>query len=119
MTGKRSKTLSLIMFASLALGALSGCSKGKEQAVVALDEAKLSISDARKAGATLSNSALRDAEVRLQDAEKNFKNGDYKRARSAASEATTAAVRAKSEAERKAAEKKSAKKPAKKRGGLP
>ena len=109
MTENRLKALGLIVLGSIALGALSGCSKGKEQTVVALDEAKLSIADARKAGATLSNSALREAEDKLRQAEDSFKKGDYKRARNMASEVTASSVRAKSEAERRAAERRSQK----------
>jgi len=113
MSDDKSKLLCLAAAGFMAIGALSGCGKGKEQAVVALDEARLTISDARKAGATLSSPALRDAEAKLRDAEQSFKKGDYKLATTSASQASAAAASAKSEAGKQPAGTK-AKKPQKK-----
>ncbi len=98
MSDNKSKVLCLIAVSFMVIGSLSGCGKGKEQAAVALDEARLKISDARKAGATLSSPALREAEAKLQGAEQSFKKGEYKPASTAASQASALAVNAKSAA---------------------
>lgn len=94
--------LRLIVFSGLTLAALSGCSKSKEQAVVAIDEANLTISSARKAGAqNLAYKTLKDAEGKLTKAEKSFKNGAYSTAKREAQSASETARQAKIEAETK------------------
>lgn len=92
---KRPEVFLMLCTGLTGLALLSGCGKGKEQAAVALDEAKLTISAARKAGATLNSSSLREAEGRLRDAEQSFKDRDFKASLAAASDATAAAEKAK------------------------
>ncbi|MBI4387084.1 MAG: hypothetical protein HY551_06855 [Elusimicrobia bacterium] len=110
MMGNRIKALGLIILGAAALS-VAGCGKGKESAAVALDEARLNVSSARKAGADYS--AIRDAEAKLQKAEQSFGKKKYSNAKKEAAAASQAAMSAKSEAERKEAERKSAKKSAK------
>lgn len=72
--------------------ALSGCGAGKQEAAVALDEARLSVSSARKAGAeALSPARLQEAAAALSAAEAGFKRKDFGEAQETALKARDAA----------------------------
>jgi hypothetical protein len=87
--------------AALAIGLLSaGCSGGKEQAAVAVDEAKLNLSAAENAGADLSApDFIFETKRLLSLSEKDMAKGHYGQARELAEQANVAALRAKSLAE--------------------
>lgn len=104
-----------LMGAAALLSALSlaGCGRGKQNAALALDEARLNIAAARTAGAQIySAESLRIAEKGLAAAEKDFAGARFQKARDAAEKAAKLAAGAQAEAERKSSEKKARKKPA-------
>lgn len=79
--------------------ATSACGGGKQEAAVALDEARLSVSGARKVGAQLfAPVRLGDAAALLAAAEDSFKKGKFDRARNSAQGARDAARLAENEA---------------------
>lgn len=83
---------------------VAACGNGKQKAAVQLDEARLNISSAKKAGADMrAAKTMRDAEVALQHAEADFKKGKYKQAASRAKDASMMAQKAQQEAAKKAA----------------
>lgn len=83
------------MMAALVSGALGACGGGKQEAAVALDEARLSVSSARKAGAeSSSRERLAQAVTDLAAAEENFKSKDYSQAQDSARKARDAALQA-------------------------
>ncbi|KAF0127332.1 MAG: hypothetical protein FD189_399 [Elusimicrobia bacterium] len=101
------------IMAFIAAVSLSGCGRGKQNASLALDEARLNVASARSAGAQEHVAGtMRSAEDALAAAEKAFTGGSFEEARVTAAKAARLAAAAQAEAERKAAEKK--KKPAKK-----
>jgi len=107
---KKWKTVGWVFMALLFLGGLSACSKGKEQAAVGIDEAKLNISSARKAGAErYARKTMDEAGKKLDIAQSNFRKGNYGYAKKQAGEASSLALLAQSEAQAKAAEKKTSK----------
>lgn len=96
---------------SLSFG-LSGCGRSKQNAALALDEARLNISAAKSSGAQkYAAQPLKAAEEALKKGEKAFEGLRYDVARKEAQKAVMLASEARDEAERKAAEKKTAKKP--------
>lgn len=110
MSGNRMNALGLVVLVSLALGALSGCGRGKEQAAVALDEARLNISSAKKAGAEARASVMiKGAQSHLVQAEESFYAGKYGPAKDAAMKAAEAAIAAESSARKSPPKKKAAK----------
>ncbi|MBI4057630.1 MAG: DUF4398 domain-containing protein [Elusimicrobia bacterium] len=115
MLENKSRGLRFMLLGGLVVGVLSGCSKSKEQAVVAMDEARLTLSSAKKAGAeSLAYKTLMGAESRLTGAEQRFKEGNYSAANEEATVANQLANQAKSEAETKKASKTAQKKLGKK-----
>lgn len=99
-----------VMALALSLG-LSGCGRSKQNASLALDEARLNISAAKSSGAQAYAAAtLKSAEEALKKGEKAFDALRFDIARSEAEKAVQFAVEARDEAEKKAAEKKAAKK---------
>lgn len=99
------------VMALVAAMSLSGCGRGKQNASLAIDEARLNIASAKTAGAqTHAAAGLRAAGESLASAEKAFAGGDFEAARGAAEKAAKLAAGAQADAERAAAEKK--KKPA-------
>lgn len=83
------------MMAALVSGLLSACGGGKQEAAVALDEARLSISSARKAGAeTSSKERFGQATTDLSAAEESFKMKNYAEAQGSAQKARDAALQA-------------------------
>lgn len=92
---------------------LSGCGRAKQNAFLALDEARLTISSAKSAGAqTYAAEPLKEAEAALKKADKAFEALKYDMARTGALSAIQLAKAAQDEAEKKTADKKL--KPAKK-----
>lgn len=89
------------LMAALAVGLfLAGCSGGKEQAAVAVEEAKLNLSAAENAGADSSAPDLMfEANRLLSLAEKDMNRGRYDQAQKSAGQANDAALRAKNLAE--------------------
>jgi len=80
------------------------CGSGKQEAAVLLDEARLNISSARKAGAESSSpTRLAQAVTALTAAEADFKSRNYAQAQSSAQTARDAAQQAENEAKAKAA----------------
>lgn len=82
------------------LGGLIGCgSKAKEEAAISMDEARLNISSAKKAGVSLVDPNLTQAQIKLRKAEKNYKKADYKSAAKESTDANKLALFAKKEKE--------------------
>lgn len=109
----KQKTISIgLALAALVLTlGLSGCGRSKQNAAMALDEARLNISAARNSGAqTYAAQTLQSAEAALKKGEKAFEASRYSIAKDEAAAAAALAVTAKDEAEKKAAEKKASKK---------
>lgn len=99
-----------VMALALALG-LSGCGRSKQNASLALEEARLNISAARSSGAqTYAAQTLKSALETLKKGEKAFEASDFDTARTEAEKAAQLAVAARDEAEKKVAEKKAARK---------
>ena len=94
-----------VLLASLVLACgLSACNKGKQQASIDLDEARLAVSSARNAGADIhARSTLRQAEARLDTAEKKFKKGLWTDAKKDAAVASQIASEAANEARKASA----------------
>lgn len=93
------------MAAAFVCIALSACGGGKQEAAVALDEARLSVSSARKAGAEASSPArLAEAVTALSAAEDSFKRKKFDAARDSAHKARDAARLAEAAAKAKGAE---------------
>jgi hypothetical protein len=85
-------------------GMVSGCGKGKQEAAVSLDEARLTISSARKAGADVrAPKPLGDAESELTKAEQAFEAKNYGSTKVAALRAADAARSAEAQAKKKPA----------------
>jgi hypothetical protein len=84
--------------AALAVGiSLAGCSRGKEQAAVAVDEARLNLSAAENANADSSApDFMFEAKRLLSLAERDMKKGRYDQAEESAGQANAAALKAKS-----------------------
>lgn len=92
------KTTNLALPGFLVLGLLLGCNQGKDQAVVALEEASLDISSAKKAGAgVFAKGLISSAESNLSRAQSKFSAGEYSMARKTAMEASADARAAESE----------------------
>lgn len=69
---------------------LCGCGKGKETAAIALDEARLAVSSAKKAGAEVrAAEPLKSAEAAIVKAESGFQKGDYLTVQAEAKKAKT------------------------------
>lgn len=80
------------LMAALAILGLCACGAGKQNAAVALDEARLSISSARKAGAESSSPAvLATALASLSAAEDDFKRKNFSEALDSAQKARDSA----------------------------
>lgn len=91
---------------------LSGCGRSKQNAALALDEARLNIAAAKNSGAQkYAAQTLKTAEESLKKGEKAFEGLRYDVARKEAEKAVILAMDARDAAEKKAAEKKTAKKP--------
>jgi len=89
----------------LAVVSLSGCGKSKQNAALALDEARLTISSAKSSGAqTYAAEPLQAAEAALKKAEDAFIGLHYEAARTEAETAVQFAKGALTDAEKKAAE---------------
>ncbi|HBA60283.1 MAG TPA: hypothetical protein DCZ92_05615 [Elusimicrobia bacterium] len=101
-----------VMALALSFG-LSGCGRSKQNASLALEEARLNISAARGSGAqTYAAEPLKEAVAALNKADKAFEAMKYDMAKTAAESAVQLAKAAQEVAEKKAADKKL--KPAKK-----
>lgn len=99
-----------VMALALSLG-LSGCGRSKQNASLALEEARLNISAAKSSGAqTYAAATLKSAEEALKKGEKAFAALRYDMAATEAEKAVQFAMDARDAAEKKAAEKKAAKK---------
>lgn len=107
----------VLAIGALAVLSLSGCGKSKQNAALALDEARLTISSAKSAGAqSYATEPLQAAEAALKKAEDAFTGLHYESARNEAETAVQFAKGAQADAEKKAAElkkQKTAKKTAK------
>lgn len=78
--------------AAFLAAALSACGGGRQEAAVALDEARLSVSSARKAGAeSFAPARLAEAVTALSAAEAGFKKKKFGEAQDAAFKARDAA----------------------------
>lgn len=87
------------LLAALAFGVMCACGSGKQEAAVALDDARLSVSAARKAGAEFASPArLAEAVNALSAAEGSFGLKNYAEAQSSAQKARDAALLAAKEA---------------------
>lgn len=87
------------VLAAVVSAVVCACGSGKQEAAVALDEARLSISSARKAGAEASTPArLAQAVTALSAAEADFKSRNYSAAQDYAQKARDGAVLAEKEA---------------------
>ena len=93
----------VLMALAMSLG-LSGCGRSKQNAALALDEARLNIASAKSAGAQkYAGQPLKEAEAALKLAEKAFGTRHFDVATHEAQKANQLAVTAQSEAEKKAA----------------
>lgn len=89
----------------LALFALLGCESGKQAAVLAMDEARLNIAAAEKAGAEkLAGYSLGQAKLHIARAQDRFADKEFGNAKSAANLANVQAIDAINEAKRKEAQ---------------
>jgi hypothetical protein len=87
------------LLSALVLASLGACVKAKEQAVVAVDEAKLNLASARRLGAEKSSRRLMNqASAKLRDAQDALKAGRHSSARKLAQEASSLAAVAQGEA---------------------
>ena len=86
---------------------LSGCNgKAKQEAILAVDAAKLSVADAKKVRATTAVSSLvKEAESSLKQAEKSLEKKKYSKAKGEADSASMSAKMAIEEAKKKPAKK--------------
>ena len=83
----------------------TACSSGKQEAVLAMDEARLNIAAAEKAGAGIwANYSLAQAKKQLSDAVKRFEAKEFGYARVSAQQAASQAISAAAEAKDKAAQ---------------
>lgn len=90
---------------ALVVVALVGCESGKQGAVLAMDEARLNIAAAEKAGAErLAKNTLAQAKSDMSDAEQRFAKKEFGYANGAAKRANTKALSAITEAKDKAAQ---------------
>lgn len=90
------------VLAAIVSGVVCACGSGRQDAAVALDAARLSVSDARKAGAESSSPArLAEAAAALSTAEGHFQKRNYAEAQSSAQKARDAALLAEKEAKAK------------------
>lgn len=97
---------SAVLAFAMAAG-LSGCGRGKQNAALALDEARLNIAAARSAGAQkYAAEPLGYAETSLKEADKAFARKAFDLAKTEAQKAVQFAAAAQAEAEMMAAEKK-------------
>jgi hypothetical protein len=95
----------LLMALAMSFG-LSGCGRSKQNAALALDEARLNIASARSAGAQkYAPQKLKEAEAALKLSEKSFGSLEFDAAKTQAQTAIRLAGAAQAEAEKKAAEK--------------
>jgi len=93
---------------------LTGCQRGKQAAVLSLDEAKLAIAGAQRAEAErYAVRPLADSIDHLLQAEKKYRGGNYAGARIDARKSAELARVAQAESERKATAKKNQKRRAK------
>jgi len=108
------KVAGMLACSLLVVGLLAGCGKGKQEAAVSLDEARLGISSARKAGADINAPKyLNDAETALAQAEQEFSSGNYGSTKVSVLRAIDAARAAEAQAKLKPIVKKGDKKTAK------
>jgi len=104
------------VLAALVSAMVCACGNGKQEAAVALDEARLSVSSARKAGGeSASPSRFAVAVTALAAAEVSFNTKQYGDAQSSAQKARDAALQAEKDAKSAAAAKTTAR--AKRRAG--
>jgi len=90
---------SCLAWAALACGLLCACGGGKQDAAVILDEARLGVSSARKAGAaTASPARLAEAVTALSEAERSFTRQNYSESNDSARKTLVAALQAETEA---------------------
>lgn len=98
------------LLAAFVAGGLCACGSGKQDAAVKLDEARLSVAAARKAGAEASSpKRFSEAAAALSAAEAGFEGKNYAAATKASEEAVNAAHQAEWDAKNPPAK---AKKPA-------
>lgn len=96
----------VVMALAMSFG-LSGCGRAKQNAALALDEARLNIASAKNAGAQkYAAEPLTLAEAALKKADKAFNSLHYALAKDDAGKAAQLAAAAQAEAEKIAAEKK-------------
>jgi len=102
----RTTEISLILSVALfSMIGLSGCGKSKQNAALALDEARLTVASAKSADAqTYAPEPLQAAEAALRKAEDAFRGLHYESARTEAEKAVMFAKEAQTDAEKKAAE---------------
>jgi len=87
------------VLAAVVSAVVCACGSGKQEAAVSLDEARLSVSSARKAGAESSSpTRLAQAVTALTAAEADFKSRKYAEAQSSAQKARDAALQAEKDA---------------------
>lgn len=95
----------VVMAFAMSFG-LSGCGRSKQDAALALDEARLNIAAAKNAGAQkYAAETLKEAEAALKMSDKAFNSLHYDMAKTEAEKAIQLAVTAQAEAEKKLAEK--------------
>ena len=95
-----------VMALAMSFG-LSGCGRSKQNAALALDEARLNIAAARNSGAQkYAPETLKEAEDALRMSDKAYNSLHFDMAKTEAEKAVQLAVTAQVEAEKKAAEKK-------------
>ena len=95
----------MVAIGVLSVVSMSGCGKSKQNAALALDEARLTISSAKSAGAqAYAAEPLQAAEAALKKAEDAFIGLHYEAARTEAETAVQLAKDAQTDAEKKAAE---------------
>lgn len=83
----------------------AACGSGKQEAVLAMDEARLNIAAAEKAAAGIwANYSLTQAKKQMAEADKRFQSKEYGYARVSAQQAAAQAISAAAEAKDKAAQ---------------
>lgn len=102
------RTIKITLMLSVAIFSmigLSGCGKSKQNAALALDEARLTVASAKSAGAqAYAPEPLQAAEAALKKSEDAFRGLHYESARTEAETAVLFAKGAQTDAEKKAAE---------------